>query len=103
MRSYSGPYEPVRARNRNRSNCQFPRMLDGLAPGGPGMGAMTSSSALSMGALSGAVNTVPGADLALAELLKTLMPQPDYLPCCLTPVPLETLDDYFGGQEGGLQ
>ena len=46
------------------------------------------------------VNPVPppGADLALAELLKTLTPQPDYLLRALTPVPLETLDDYIGGQ-----
>ena len=83
---------------------QFPGMLAGLAPGGPGMNAMASSSALSMGAPGGAVNTVPGADLALAELLKTLTPQPDEIIMrCLTPVPLDTLDDYYGGQEGGMQ
>ena len=85
---------------------QFPGMSGGLA--GPG-GAMASAPSVSSGAPGGAVNTVPGADLALAELLKTLTPQPsellktltpqpDYLLRCLTPVPLETLDDYIGGQ-----
>ena len=84
----------------------FPGMSGGLA--GPG-GAMASAPSVSSGAPGGAVNTVPGADLALAELLKTLTPQPsellktltpqpDYLLRCLTPVPLETLDDYIGGQ-----
>ena len=68
-------------------------MSGGLA--GPPGGAMASAPS---GAPGGAVNTVPGADLALAELLKTLTPQPDYLLRCLTPVPLETLDDYIGGQ-----
>ena len=64
----------------------------------PEMGSSGMAGAAAAGAPGGAVNTVPGADFALAELLKTLTPQPDYLLRCLTPVPLETLDDYIGGQ-----
>jgi hypothetical protein len=44
----------------------------------------------------GSVNTDFALPASAEALLRTLTPQPDYLLRCLTPLPMETLDDLIG-------